>query len=405
MEHKDLAIPIASLFFSVPFRALSAALELGTVYQSTGLATAADAIAHLEGLEACLVIVSVSSREDLAQLAEVHRVIADPKRGKCVKFLVVPRMGGAFDKAMLKLGITDFIEVSSSPKGLRSKLDFWLKSLRAQVLARGLETSLGPGPREVQGPSHGEVIWEPGISFPEDIWTIGDAGDVKRVQNSWCVRLKGPAAEAADWIDAGLKGQWKLSSTRPEAAELPPRGAWFFWGSQKPVFLVEERVWVFRSEEMTLGYVIGGEVQFSRFRTMSPSIYVHHNSPAQTATPVGKTVLSLWPVEVGAAPQPTAQAPSSETPWYLDGKGYKQPGKVEEEERETKKDFTPRSEALPVLPLVPVDKIPEVAAIAPARAEENHDGALKKVTTDDVDDLYQRRLKSLLEKGAKQFRR
>jgi hypothetical protein len=396
------------------------ALDLGPVYQNTNLLTLAEAIGHLYKLDACLVIVSVNSREDLAQLVKVHRVMANPKLGKCFKFLVVTRMGATFDKSLLKLGLKDFIELTSSPKSLRSQLDFWLKSLRAQVLARVSENPSGgrspePSTGEVKELKPGGVIWENGIYFPEDIWRVEDTGDVIKVQNCWCIRLKGPSPDVAKWIETAVKGSWKLSFISAEDSRHSFKGAWFFWGSQRPEFVLKDNVWLFSSEEMTLAYVIGGEVQFSRLRTMGASIHVQHNTHVNASkaddsfvsaeSSGATTVPTAESLGIGTNLQPTSQDQSAKAPWYLDGRGYRQKTRAEQDGVDGKRDSAPSSGPLTILPLSKPDSLPEVVGSAEARIEDNQDGPLKMTTKTDLDDIYQRRLKSLIEKGARQFRR
>ncbi len=417
MEKNDQAIPVASLFFSVPFETLLTALELGPVYKHANLLTSAEAIGHLNKLDACLVIVSVNSREDLAQLVQVHRAMTNPKSGKCFKFIVVTRMGAAFDKTLFKLGLKEFIELRVPPKALRSKLDFWAKSLKAQLQARASVTPPRSGSVEsvTSGMKHlkpGEVIWEEGIYFPEDIWKVQDTGDVKRIDNRWLIRLEGPSPDVADWIETEVKGSWKLSFKMTENSTRTFKGAWVFRGSQAPTFLQKDNVWVFNSDELNLSYVIGGKVQFSRLKTEGLSIFVQRNSKASkldgSFVTSGSSNLSPIPpaqyLEVETQLQLTPPDQPAASPWYLDGQGYKHTHKSEEAAVEAKDEAMP-SDLITNRSLSQSGSLPELLDPAPARVEENQDSSLTVTATESADDGYQRRLKFLLEKGARQFRR
>ena len=251
---KTVEISLAKFLVDQDFPAFDAALKIEPEYSLKSLENSKVAIAHLKSESATLLFVSVNTTEDVFQLSLV--VKEAKKKNLKTKFVVICGKGHQFDKYVAKLGIMDFIEINTTTKALRYKIDFWVKSLKAQfskesiaenklkVLSEGTRTSSVH--KEEQTP-----VWIDSLELENDTWLISSKSNCRKVLTKWIVGLTGPSPFVGRWIDAG-KGCWEFNFSSEGNLFCPNHGRWYFTGNQKPEFVWKENIWLLTGDEFEL---------------------------------------------------------------------------------------------------------------------------------------------------------
>ena len=130
----NIAIPVIQFLFKAEFKSLDEALRLNPNYEVEAYSSASDLATYLSTIPAGLVIASLIDKNDLIQIATFMKLQKKVAKAAVVKVVVINFSNDRnFEKAISKLGILDVVEPSTNTKALKFKLDFWMKSLSAQV--------------------------------------------------------------------------------------------------------------------------------------------------------------------------------------------------------------------------------------------------------------------------------
>jgi hypothetical protein len=254
----DLNVSIASFPIQFTIPALEPALLIQPAYEMEIFDDLKEVLNYLGNQPATLFIVPVHNKNDLSRLSVLVR--ESRKKNLKVKFVIVSRLGHQVDKFAAKLGILDFIEVSTSTKALRYKLDYWVKSLKAQIKKDAIKEANKPktlAEKDTQGEkkiSEYTPVWVDPMDCPDDMWLIRNEADCRRVLNKWLVRLRGPSPYVGKWTDSDIKGCWEFKLKDAQNAFCGPKGKWYFRGSQKPEFIWKDNVWLLVGDQYELFY-------------------------------------------------------------------------------------------------------------------------------------------------------
>ena len=252
-------IPIATFSFSADWRPLEDALNAKDPYEAEVFLTSPELVHHLSTLSGCLVICSLRNKDDLLQIATFMKTYKRMVKG-VIKVVVVNFSGNKqFEAAIGKLGILDIVDFNINTKALRFKIDFWMKSLKAQV-----KNLPGDTVQKVEKKAEADVVldkkitdqiaWLPPLDCEDDIWLIRKEGDCKKVLSRWLVKFLGPSPYVAQWVEVKPK-LWKFEFKSESRAEfIDGEGTWFYTGDQKPEFIWKEDVWLVTGDFFELYY-------------------------------------------------------------------------------------------------------------------------------------------------------
>lgn len=287
-------IPVIKFLFKDGFKVLNEALNLSPGYSVEDFSTANDLSTYLSTEPAALVIASLRDKNDLIQIATFVKLAKKVAKDTAVKTVVINFSGDrTFDKAIAKLGIQDLIEVSINTKALKFKLDFWMKSLNAQVkknqnvIAQNSVKSLEQsGAQDKKGPDLNAPIWQAPLDLEDDIWILKNETDCKKVLSKWLIRLLGPSPYIGQWTEV-KGGIWRFDIKETEKELYCPNpGAWFFHGDQKPDFVWKENIWMITGDTFELYFKDGSQVH-SRLKSKDKTLTLAKNSLfAKTKEPV-----------------------------------------------------------------------------------------------------------------------
>lgn len=287
-------IPVIKFLFKDGFKVLNEALNLSPGYTVEEFTTANDLSTYLSTEPAALIIASLRDKNDLIQIATFIKLAKKVAKDTAIKTVVINFSGDrTFDKAIAKLGIQDLIEVSINTKALKFKLDFWMKSLNAQIKknpnANSQNTVKSLDQSNVQdrkGPDLNSPIWQEALDLEDDIWILKNDADCKKVLSKWLIRLLGPSPYVGQWSEVKA-GIWRFDIRNTEKEMYcPGPGAWFFHGDQKPDFVWKENIWMITGDNFELYYKEGNQV-FSRLKSKEKVLTIAKNSLfAKTKEPV-----------------------------------------------------------------------------------------------------------------------
>src|SRR5690606_32740128 len=127
-----------------------------------------------------------------------------------VSKLVVVNFSGDrnFEKAMAKLGVMDVLDPNLNYRALKFKLDFWMKSLTAQL--KKLESLPGASAtKNSADKSKGldkklpelQINWTPALECEDDIWLTKSDADCKKVLSKFLVKFMAPSPYTGQWIE------------------------------------------------------------------------------------------------------------------------------------------------------------------------------------------------------------
>lgn len=277
------SIPVLKFLFRTDFKVLSDTLTLTPNYEVEEFPSAIDLATYLSTIPAGLVITSLMDKNDLVQVATLMKSVKKSAQQTAVKVVVINFSGDKqFEKAIAKLGIQDMVEPGVNTKALKFKLDFWMKSLNAQIKnnpVANLATKTVDNSKSVekknienQGPT-----WSEPLELEDDIWILKQDNDCKKILSKWLIRLLGPSPYVGQWTE--LKNNLWRFDIKEEDKDLyvPGKGAWFFHGEQKPDFVWKENLWLISGESFDLFYKDEDQV-FSRLKSKDKNLTICKNS-------------------------------------------------------------------------------------------------------------------------------
>ncbi len=258
-------LSIIKFCFDKEWIRLDQALGSKSAYQSQAFLSVTDLADHLEKERSALVICSLTTKNDLIQIASLIKWHKKLSNNFVLKIAVINfSRNREFDKSIAKLGILDIIEVNTNVRALRYKIEFLMKSINAQLkkidgkettdkLSKNKDAAVLQKKKLEDGL---KVNWTEPLDSPEDIWLITHENDCKKILNKWMIKLMGPSPYAATWVEhANLRGVWKFElKAEIKSMILDGPGFWYFKGDQKPEFVWKENRWLISGWEFELYY-------------------------------------------------------------------------------------------------------------------------------------------------------
>lgn len=254
----EITVSVATYNFKKEFVSLTNALKLEPAYEYYELEDPKNAATFVVTEQASLVIISVNSKEDLIRLASLVKE-AKKKHNRVVKFAVYTTGGHQFDKAISKLGIMDFVEANATTKALRYKVDFWVKSLKAQLKKTNYAETMkakgaGADAKAEEKRAANSIVWEAPMDNTDDMWILKSDEHCRNIMKRWMVKLMGPSPYVGRWVETTSRGVWAFKFKDEDNSFCSQVGQWYFRGNQKPDFIWKENLWLFTSEQFDLFY-------------------------------------------------------------------------------------------------------------------------------------------------------
>lgn len=279
-------IPVIKFLFQEEWSVLNDALSLNPVYGLEEFTSANDVSTFMSSIDGALVVTSVRNKNDLIQLAALVKTSKKIATNTTFKIVVVNfTHDKQFEKAIAKLGILDIVDDKINTKALRFKIDFWMKSITAQVKkntkqdavlgVKNLDVSKNQDKKNAEA---APVLIEP-IDCEDDIWLLKNESDCKKVLSRWLVKIQGPSPYVGQWVDVENKSNlWRfdLKADHKEFFILG-EGQWFFSGEQKPEFVWKENLWLITGDKFELYYQHGDTV-FTRLKLKDKVFSIAKNS-------------------------------------------------------------------------------------------------------------------------------
>lgn len=276
------SFPIIKFLFRKPWPVLNEAMSLQPVLEAEEIPSVNEVVTFLSMSDQPmgLIISSIYDKNDLLQMANLIKMAKKVLPQTTLKVVMINfSMDKTLETAANKIGIKDIIDSSINTKALRFKLDFWIKALStAPKTATENTTAKKLEPAEPSKKSQENTIqFIEALDCVEDIWSLPNEGDAKKILGRWVIKFFGPGPYAAQWVDHA-KGIWRFDF-RKEARDrfIMGDGDWFFRGDQKPDFIWKENTWLFSGESFELYYQEGSEV-FKRASLRNKSLTVPKNS-------------------------------------------------------------------------------------------------------------------------------
>ncbi len=281
----DSSIPVVKFLFQNNWQILSDSLKSNPIYEVEDFNVPNDLATYLSGQEAALIIVSLMDKEDLINIATLVKLQKKVAKDSIAKMVVINFSGDKIlERSLSKLGIQDIIDPTISTRALRFKIDFWMKSLTAQVKQVQKASSQNPLKNQVQNTgesksSEASLTWEEPLHCEDDIWLVKNDSDCKRVLTKWLVKVVGPGPYAGQWNEVPGKANLWQFEVMGDLKDLLicGTGHWFFAGFQKPEFIWKENVWQMAGSEFNLYYEEAGSV-LSRLKLKDKKMSVCRNS-------------------------------------------------------------------------------------------------------------------------------
>ncbi len=256
-------IPVIKFTFKKDWKALSEALLSKTPFTSEDFTSANELATYLSTVPGCLVFASLEEKEDLIQLATLVKVAKKVAKDTVLKVVVVNFSGNKqFEKAIQKLGLLDVVEPSINTKGLRFKIDFYMKSIIGQMKSNTANSEMKTVKSSDAKNADKKVVsdqtpnWLDPMDCEDDIWLLKKEIDCKKVLGRWLIRLTGPGPGVAQWADIrGKTNAWKFEFKADERQNfINGSGTWYFQGDMKPEFVWKENVWLLTGSSFELFY-------------------------------------------------------------------------------------------------------------------------------------------------------
>lgn len=278
-------IPIIKFLFRTEYPVLNETLNVKPVYESEEIPSANDLASFVTTVPAALIITSLKEKEDLLEIATFMKIVKKVAKDSIFKIVVINFSGDKnLEKAIAKLGIQDSVEPGINTRGLKFKIDFWMKSLNVQVknnpssqLAKTTNSSDVKGEQELKVSNSNLPVWEAPLELEDDIWILKNDQDCKKILSKWLIRLLGPAPFIGQWIEVKA-GIWRFE-IKEEDKEMyvPNDGAWYFSGDQKPEFVWKENRWLISGDNFNLFFKNQSQT-FSRLSCSNKIFKIAKNS-------------------------------------------------------------------------------------------------------------------------------
>ena len=256
-------IPIVKFMFDQEISVFNETLSINPPYEAISIHRADELVNFFSTVPSVLIVAYLKNKEHFAQIATFMKLARQAPKN-CVYKIVVFNYSGdnKFSKAISKLGIQDQIEPRINSKGLKFKIDFWMKSLRAQE--RALPQSTGP-------------TWLESLSLEDDIWIVRSELDCKKILNRWLIKLMGPGPVVAQWNEI-KSNLWRFDFKENEKEMyIGGKGSWYFSGESKPDFIWKENSWLITGDNFELFYKEEDQA-FSRLQCRNKILKICKNS-------------------------------------------------------------------------------------------------------------------------------
>ena len=233
-------IPIVKFMIDQEISVFNETLSTNPSYEAISIHRADELANFLSTEPSVLIIAYLQNKEHFAQIATFMKLARQSSKNSVYKIVVFNLSGdNKFSKAISKLGIQDQIEPRINSKGLKFKIDFWMKSLRAQE--RALPQSTGP-------------TWLEPLTLEDDIWILRSELDCKKILNRWLIKLTGPGPVVAQWNEI-KSNLWRFDFKENEKEMyIGGKGSWYFSGESKPDFVWKENSWLITGDNFELFY-------------------------------------------------------------------------------------------------------------------------------------------------------
>ncbi len=279
-------IPVIKFLFLEDWGVLNEALTLNPIYETEEFTNANDVATFMSSIEGALVVTSIRNKNDLIQLANLVKSSKKVATNTAFKIVVVNfSHDKQFEKAIAKLGILDIVDDKVNTKALRFKIDFWMKSINAQVKKNVKQDSalgvknLEANKSQDKKNSDYAPVWLEAIDCEDDIWILKSDSDCKKILSRWLVKLQGPSPYVGKWLE--VEGQEKLwrFDLRSEQKDffILNGGEWFFSGDQKPEFIWKENLWLVTGDSFEL-FCKQDKNVFTRLKFKEKSFSIARNS-------------------------------------------------------------------------------------------------------------------------------
>jgi hypothetical protein len=278
------SIPVIKFMFQAEFKVFNDALDIQPRYKVENVSSANDLVTYLSTLPAGLVFASIKDKNDLIQLATFLKISKKVAKENIIKLVVFNFSGDkTYEKAVIKLGIHDLIDTSIKTKALKLKLDFWIKSLSAQIRSNAYaeaqkknKAEANKSPDKKAG-NNQTISWLEPLDLENDIWILKNDGDCKKVLSKWLIRLMGPSPYVGQWVEVQVSvWRFDLKDTEKELF-LNGKGAWFFEGDQRPEFLWKENSWLITGRAFDLYFKDENQI-VSRLKSTKRNLEICKNS-------------------------------------------------------------------------------------------------------------------------------
>lgn len=278
-------IPIIKFLFRSEYQVLNETLNVKPIYESEEISSANDLASYVSTTPAALIITSLKEKEDLLEIATFMKIVKKVAKDSIFKIVVINFSGDKnLEKAIAKLGIQDSVEPGINTRGLKFKIDFWMKSLNVQVknnpgsqLAKTNNSTDVKGEREIKVSNLNLPVWEASLELEDDIWILKNDQDCKKILSKWLIRLLGPAPFIGQWVEV-KPGIWRFDIKEEEKEMyVPNEGAWYFSGDQKPEFVWKENRWLISGDNFNLFFKNQSQT-FSRLSCSNKIFKIAKNS-------------------------------------------------------------------------------------------------------------------------------
>ncbi|MFL5786369.1 MAG: hypothetical protein ACJ76H_17250 [Bacteriovoracaceae bacterium] len=254
---------IVQFLFTKDWKVLADSLNYPPALPHQQINATPDLLKFCTSEQCCLVIVNVSSKDDLIQLATFAKSAKKTLKGNILKIVAInATQNMQFEKAIGKLGNIEVLDPSLNVKALRFKIDFWARAMKGQArkLASGAfqHKTLEAGATEAQAETK-SLVQVPALDCENDIWILSKESDCKKIIGRWIVKLLGPSPYVGSWNEVpNKKNVWTFQIKKNFVENfLSGEGSWLFKGEQKPEFNWQENRWMITGDDFELFFYDG----------------------------------------------------------------------------------------------------------------------------------------------------
>lgn len=269
--------PVIKYLFRKDFPVLGEALS-GLSGEQLEAQTPKELTDILQKAEGGLVLFFLNDRKDLIEISSVIKSLRGTLKETPIKAVIVNfSTGKMLEEKALQIGVQDLISFSVSQKVLKFKLDFWLRALEALTRTESSHI-LGLVDFEQELTERKDVQWLNALHMEDDIWLLKSTADLKKTQNIWSAKIMGPGPLVGEWLEFE-SGHWSFQFRGPEKTRfLSGMGNWFLKSDTPPLFMNEEKKWLFQGENLELYYIQGKE-KLIWMKSQGGEVTLRKNSP------------------------------------------------------------------------------------------------------------------------------